>query len=77
MNIDERVEKIILENQPKKKKRKFSILFYATIVIVVVSTFITIYSFKKTEKELGFTDSGQSIPEVIITNIRELFFKNY
>ena len=74
MDMNDRLTKIISESTPKKKKRMFGIFFYITIILVVIMAALSVYSFKKTEKELGFTSSNQSILEIFRQNFKEFIF---
>ena len=68
--IDLKLKEIVKNNEPKKKKG-FSKLFYATVIMAAILTALSIYSFKKTEKELGFESGNLNIFQIIKQNIQE------
>lgn len=57
--MEEDFDQIIakLDQKKKNKKHRFSLVFYLLIAALIITTFLSIYSFKKTEKDLGLNDN--------------------
>lgn len=61
VNTEKKIKEIEDVYKKSKKKRKFSLLFYIIVAVLVATTIMSIYSFKKTEKELGLNDEGSHL----------------